>query len=96
MKSANAQPLNQIIDTMLKEQNLDERLFEQKILDNWPRVVGAAINRMTIRRFIIDRKLTVELSSGPLRNELMMHRSQLARALNDSVGREVITEVIIR
>lgn len=96
MKSANAQPLNQIIDAMLKEQNLDERLFEQKILDNWPRVVGAAINRMTIRRFIIDRKLTVELSSGPLRNELMMHRSQLARALNDSVGREVITEVIIR
>lgn len=96
MKSANAQPLNQIIDAMLKEQNLDERLFEQKILDNWPQVVGAAINRMTIRRFIIDRKLTVELSSGPLRNELMMHRSQLARALNDSVGREVITEVIIR
>ncbi len=96
MKLQNAQPIDALIDAMLKEQNLDVRLLEQKIIDNWPSVVGPAINKMTTRRYIADGKLCVDIASAPLRNELMMHRSSLTAALNGSVGRDVITDVIIR
>ena len=96
MKKTQAQTVGEIINSFLKKENLDGKIDEQKIVSQWHEVVGPAVNRYTISRYIKDGKLFVHLSSAPLRNELMMHKSRLITALNNLVGRQVISDIIIK
>ena len=48
------------------------------------------------RRFVSHRKLYVQITSAPLRNELMLNRSSLVRRLNEITGADVIDDIIFR
>lgn len=96
MKRTNAETVGEIISRVLKAENLDGRLDEQRLVSLWPEVVGAVINRYTSQRYIKDHVLYVHLTSAPLRNELLMHRSQLIESLNEIVGSKVITDIVFR
>jgi hypothetical protein len=45
---------------------------------------------------IVDGKLFVTFSSAVVKNEMLMVKEGLLKALNDRMGREVIKELIIR
>ncbi|MDD2960682.1 MAG: DUF721 domain-containing protein [Muribaculaceae bacterium] len=96
MKKVQAQSVGEIITSYLKEEHLDTKIYEQRIIMHWNDVVGPAVNRYTVNRYIVDGKLIVYLSSAALRNELLMHKSKLIKALNEIVDREIIKDIIIK
>ena len=79
---------------MLRQERLDVRLDEQRALAMWPTLVGQGVNRYTTDRSVKDGVLTI--SSAPLRNKLMLTRSTLIARINESLGHEVIKEIIFR
>ncbi len=96
MKRTEAETVGEIIQRLLKAENLDLKLDEQRISAMWPDIVGQGINRYTMSRSVKDGVLFVRLSSAPLRHELMLNRSILIKRLNDAVGREVIHDIVFR
>lgn len=96
MKRTNAQSVGDIINQVLRQERLDVRLDEQRALAMWPELVGPGINRYTTARSVKDGVLTFTISSAPLRNQLMLSRSSLITRINESLGREVIKEIIFR
>jgi hypothetical protein len=44
---------------------------------------------------VMDGKLFVSFTSAVVRNEIMMVKEGLIRALNEKVGKEVVKEMII-
>ena len=96
MKRTNAQSIGEIIDSFMKQENLDGKLGEQQALALWPEIVGPGINRYTTDRFVNNGVMYVTLSSAPLRNELMLSRSLLIQRINESLGHEVIKEIVFR
>lgn len=96
MKRSDAKSVGEIIKTILQQEHLEDRLYEQQIVELWPKVVGPVINKYTVSRYIVDHKFVVHLSSAPLKNELMMHKSRLVEALNKLVDKQIITEIIIK
>lgn len=96
MKYSQAEKVGDIINKLLKEDNLEDKFDEQRIVALWQEVVGQGVNRYTVNRFVKDGVLYVNISSAPLRNELMLNRTVLMRRLNEIVGREVIHEIIFR
>ena len=96
MKKTNAQSVGEIIDSFLKHENLDNKLGEQQALALWPEIVGPGINRYTTNRYVNKGVLYITLSSAPLRNELMYNRSLLIKRINESLGHDVITEIVFR
>ena len=96
MKRTEAKNIGQIIDELLKKENLDVALDEHRACALWPQIVGDGINRYTIKRYVNNGVMTVHLSSASLSNELMIRRASLIQRINEALGREIIREIIFK
>ena len=52
MKRTEAMTVGDIIDKLLREDNIDRQFDEQKAVYLWPEVVGQGINRYTTSRWV--------------------------------------------
>lgn len=88
-----AQPMRDILLDYLRKEGLETPLLEFRITQAWVEVMGETINRYTRQVFVRDRQLKVQLTSAPLRQNLMMEHKRIAQKLNDYVGSFVISDV---
>ncbi len=95
MKRNNASQIGKLIQEFLRQESLESPLNEQRLLDAWPHILGPAAS-YTSNLYIRNQTLYVHLTSAALRQELMMNREHLVRALNNKVGATVITNIIFR
>ena len=96
MRRSNVQNLGEVVQAMLKEFKIDHKLKEVGIINGWNEILGANIARVTSRIFVKNRILFVHLTSPVVRNELMMMKSNIIKALNDNVGASVIDDIVMR
>ena len=96
MKRTEAKNIGQIINDLLKKENLDVALDEHRASALWPQIVGDSINRYTVRRYVKNGVMTVHMSSASLANELMLNRATLIARINEALGRDIITEIIFK
>ena len=96
MKRTEAKNIGQIIDELLKRENLDVAIDEHRASAMWPQIVGDGINRYTIKRYVNNGVMTVHLSSASLSNELMLNRASIIQRINEALGREIIHEIIFK
>jgi len=96
MKRTEAKDIGQIINDLLKRENLDVALDEHRACALWPQIVGDGINRYTIKRYVNNGVMTVHLSSASLKAELMLNRAKIIQRINEALGREIIHEIIFK
>ena len=85
--------MHDVLLAYLREQGLETPLLEYRITQAWPEVMGATISRYTRQVFVREGKLQVQLTSAPLRQNLMMEHKRIAQKLNAHVGSYVISDV---
>ena len=96
MKRTEARNIGQIINDVLRKENLAVALDEHRASALWPQIVGDGINRYTIKRYVKDGVMTVHLSSASLVNELMLNRASIIQRINEALGRDIISEIIFK
>ena len=96
MKRNNTEQIGDVIRRLLRQQGLETPLNEYRLVDAWKDVVGETITRYTMNLYIKNQILYVHLTSSVLRQELMMGRDLLVRNLNQSVGAQVIVNIVFR
>ncbi len=87
--------LKDAIEAFLKDNNLQTKLNETKIIGAWEEVTGKLISRHTLQMYIKDRTLFVKVDSAALREELTYQRSKLVKKLNQAAGFDVIEDIKI-
>ncbi len=95
MKKSNEILLKDAIASFLKENNLESKLNETKVISAWEEVTGKLISRHTVQMYIKDRVLYVKVDSAALREELTYQRSKLVQKLNKATGIEAIDDIKI-
>ena len=68
---------------------------ELKVINSWKKVVGPFIASHTIDLAIRNHMLYVRVDSDALRSELSYSKSLLLKNLNDLVGKDLITEIVL-
>ncbi|MDR2937052.1 MAG: DUF721 domain-containing protein [Rikenellaceae bacterium] len=71
-------------------------LAEARAIDLWPTVVGPRAAAVTTRAHVRNGRMTVYLSSSVLRHEIFMQRTSIASRLNNALGQNVITAIIVK
>ena len=89
------QPLGDLIKEFYAKHKGSDYVDELKILNSWPNVVGPFIAKHTIDLAIRNKVLHVRVDSDSLRNELSYSKSLLLNNLNELVGREYLTEIVL-
>ena len=88
--------LGDAIKEFLKEYKHRDKLQASEAVNAWPVVMGKNIQALTQSVYVKSGKLFVHLKSSVLRNELMMHRSKIVKAINQHLGAEVIKDVVLK
>lgn len=96
MERQEAKSLGELLREAIEENRAAFRFDEINAINAWPVVIGAGIASKTMRPFVKDGLMTIRVPSASLRQELNMMRSNLARAINAEVGKDVIKEIKFR
>ncbi|MCX6211148.1 MAG: DUF721 domain-containing protein [Bacteroidetes bacterium] len=62
----------------------------------WLEIMGVTIAKYTDKIYIFNQKLFIETSVGPLKNELGFQKIQIIERVNEKMGANTISEVIIK
>lgn len=96
MRRSKTQKIDALVRQVLKESNLDGKLKEYEMVNSWEKVIGKTVANATTDIYIRNRKLFVKVRSSVIRNELMMIREGLIKALNREVQANIIDDIIVR
>jgi len=95
MRDYNQQTLKESISKMLRAYKLKDKLDEVKIIDKWEELMGKTIAKYTGKVYIRNKRLYIQLTSAPLKQELSYMKDKIIAILNEEIGEQVINEVII-
>lgn len=96
MAKSNSNTLKEAIDDLLKAYRLSDKLDEHRLVSSWETIMGKMIGKHTKEIFITDKTLHVKLDSAVLREELSYAKTRIVKMLNDSMGKDVIKEIILK
>ena len=88
-------PLGDLIKEFYELHKGPNYLEEQRVIQSWPQVVGPFIASHTIDLSIKNKVLFVRVDSDALRSELGYSKSLLIKNLNEVVGKEIISEIVL-
>ncbi len=95
-RKAEAVSLGDAISEWLRLSGHGARLEDARTEAAWREVMGEAVSRKTRFLRVRDGVLTVELDSGPMKEEFLMARTRIQTMINEHLGREAIRQVVIR
>ena len=72
------------------------RLAEARIPELWPQVVGPAVASLTRSLDMRNGVLYAALTSSVARHDIFMRRSELQHRLNELLGMNVISNIIVK
>ncbi len=94
MMNSNDRQLKDVIKELINTYRLNDGLNEAKLIGSWESVVGKMIANHTEKLRISNGKLFIRLDSPAVKNELMYARGKLLKSLNETVGKDVIKEIV--
>jgi hypothetical protein len=88
--------LSEVILQVLREENLDINIMQQRAITLWSVLFGPTINKATRNVYMKERTLIVELQSSVVRQELSMMKNKIIAKFNSALGQEFIKEIVFR
>ena len=89
---SNLQSLTDALVGYMREEGLEQSLFEVQIEEIWPQVMGETVTKLTRSVDLKDGMLIVHLNSAALKAQLFENRFELVRKLNEALGAEAIRD----
>jgi hypothetical protein len=96
MKKKNDFSLQEAMLEMLQELRLATPLNENRVKALWPRLMGKTISTYTSNIAVRKNVLYLTILSAPLKHELSFAKDKIKKLLNEELGEEFITDVVIR
>ena len=92
-RSAEEQPLKEIIDKFLKAYAWDGKMKEMDLVAAWPELMGIAVANRTKEIRIQNKKLYLTIDSSVMREELLLGKQIIIDRLNEFAGQEIVTDI---
>jgi predicted nucleic acid-binding Zn ribbon protein len=92
-RSAEEQPLKEVIEKFLKAYAWDGKMKEMDLVAAWPELMGIAVANRTKEIRIQNKKLLLTIDSSVMREELLLGKQIIIDRLNDYAGQEIVTDI---
>ncbi|MCR4440157.1 MAG: DUF721 domain-containing protein [bacterium] len=85
--------MRRVLDELLRNLGIEKRVKEQMAIALWPQAVGERIAQVSTPVRIRDGILFVRVASSTWRNELVFHKREILKRVNEAVGKAVIEDI---
>ena len=90
------QKIDDLLKSFVKENKLEKGLDKVNVEAAWRDLMGKGVNNYTNSVKLHQDTLYVELSSSVLREELSYGKDKIVTMLNEALGKNLITKLILR
>ena len=90
------QSLQDVLKQFVTSNNLQSGLDKVNVRDAWANLMGNGVNNYTTAIELKNETLCVQLSSSVLREELSYGKEKIISMLNESIGKEVVSKLVLR
>lgn len=87
--------MGEAIRSMLHTFRIENRFDEATLVNSWERLVGIPIAKRTKKVFIRDKVLFVEFKSPAMKQDFLLHKTNILELFQKEFGREVVKDIII-
>ena len=93
---SNDSPIGSILSEIIKTNKLEPGLNQVSVEDAWRNTMGNGVNTYTRNIILKNSTLFVELTSAVLREELSYGKDKIMKIINEELGRDIVTVVVLR
>lgn len=95
MKQGKTLTMDELVNLYLEQMGLSRQFKEREVCQVWPDVVGGMIASRTKSLRISEGKVFVSFTFSVVKNEILMVKEGLIKALNDRVGDNVVKDIVV-
>ena len=88
--------IGEALQQFLKKSRLKTGVQAVQIEEVWEQIMGKTVAKYTDKLQIIGSTLFITTSVAPLKNELLYQKEKIIQMVNESLGENVIKEVVIK
>ncbi len=88
--------LGEALKQFLNKSKLKGGVQAMQIEEAWEKIMGKTIARYTDKIEIVNQTLFITSSVGPLKNELVYQKKKIIERVNETLGENVIRDIVIR
>lgn len=88
--------ISDVLKDFVDTNNLQKGLDSVNVAEAWANLMGPGVNNYTTAVKLERNTLFVQLSSSVLREELSYGKEKIIKMLNESIGKNLITKVVLR
>ncbi|MFY0687997.1 MAG: DUF721 domain-containing protein [Cyclobacteriaceae bacterium] len=93
MKEDSIKSFKQAFGNFLKEERIDQKFNEKRLISMWGETMGNPIASRTTKLFIRDKILFVYLTSAPLKQELTQAKTKVLEVISKKIGSGIVEDV---
>ncbi len=93
MRRKNELNLGEAIRHFIREMGMEEKILEQMALEAWNDQMGEFVANKTDTIYIKNHVLFVRINVPALKNELSYGKEKILTHINETLGKEFITDV---
>lgn len=87
-------PLKDVFRELLDAYKIRDKFDERVVVNGWAELMGNTVAKRTGNVSVRNKVLYVQLTSGPIKKELMMNKSKVMSLISTKYGEGVITDVV--
>ena len=95
-RSSNEEGISDIVKRIMVTSNLQPGIDKVDVAQAWKDMMGNGVNSYTNGVILKNGTLFVQLTSSVLREELSYGKDKIIKILNEHLGREVVTNVVLK
>jgi hypothetical protein len=88
--------LGDAIRQFLAQSRIKGSIQAMQIEEVWEKIMGKTVARYTDKIRIINKTLYISTSVAPLRQELLFQKEKIKQRVNEALGGNEITEVVVQ
>ena len=96
MRGNNNRTLGEIIKRLMQNPKLSDRLENLDAIDAWKEIIGVPLFKYIIDQKVYKGVLYVKLKSSVVRNELSYKKSEFIQKINERLGKDLITDIVLK
>ncbi|MEQ6122843.1 DUF721 domain-containing protein [Pseudotenacibaculum sp. MALMAid0570] len=90
-----ANPIKDLMQSFIKENNLTKGMQKLQIEEVWSKLMGQGVVSYTDSVQLQNKTLIIKLSSSVLREELSYGKEKIIKMINQEMGEELVSKLML-
>lgn len=87
--------IQDLMKSFIKENNLSKGMQKIKVEETWTKMMGSGVSAHTTSVRLQNKTLIVQLKSSVLREELSYGKDKIIKMMNEELGEQLITKLML-